>query len=205
MEVFPFLSKTLSGLKVMTEIAKTHPHSGEIFLPGVAGLSLAMFEMNQPCIWQFHINLPIREIVGFTSAIVPDTAIPDRISREECTKEELITWSTKEAFINPLQKIASLVANQGRRVYVYRIDSFDPFPGPLQGFAWHSFGIPLTFYQPPCQVYPELASTQDHMSISFLDFFHGLEPWEVFNEARRILVFKGELTKVITGEEIVMG
>jgi carboxylesterase type B len=150
-------------------------------------------------------NLPIREIVGFTSAIVPETAIPERISREECTKEELITWSTKEAFINPLLKIASLVANQGRRVYVYRIDSVDPFPGPLQGFAWHSFGIPLTFYQPPCQIYPELASTQDHMSTSFLDFFHGLEPWEVFNEARRMLVFEGDLTKVITGEEIVMG
>jgi carboxylesterase type B len=49
MGVFPFLSKTLSGLKVMTEIVKTHPHSREIFPPDVAGLSLAMFEMNQHC------------------------------------------------------------------------------------------------------------------------------------------------------------
>lgn len=146
-------------------------------------------------------DLHIREVVEFTRAIVSNTPIPRRISQGKCTKQELITWSTKEAFINPLLKIASLATNQGRRIYVYRIDSVDPFPGPLQGFAWHSFGIPLTFYQPPCRVYPELASTQEHMSICLLNFFHGREPWEEFNKARRIVVFNGKSTKLTNTKE----
>jgi carboxylesterase type B len=143
-------------------------------------------------------DLPTREVVEFSCAIVPHIPIPDKIFKEECTRQELVAWSTKEAFINPLLKVVSSAASKGSRVYIYRIDSTDPFPGPLQGFAWHSFGIPLTFYQPPCRVYPELASTQDHMSVAFLDFFHGLKPWEEFNQAQRMIVFKDKSTTMVT-------
>jgi carboxylesterase type B len=142
-------------------------------------------------------DISLQQALEFTRTVVPDICVPASISNG-CTKRELVTWSTEETFINQLRKVASVAADQGARVYVYMIDYVDPFPGPLQGYAWHSFGIPLTFYQPPGRVYPEFAKTQDNMSADFLKFFYGLEPWRAFNEARSVIHWNGASTKIVS-------
>jgi hypothetical protein len=36
------------------------------------------------------------------------------------------------------------------------------------------------------------------MSVAFLDFFQGLKPWEEFNQAKRMIVFKDKSTTMVT-------
>jgi carboxylesterase type B len=138
-------------------------------------------------------EIPVREMVAFTKAIVPDVSVPVGISQGHCSKQEIVAWATQESFLEPLAKVAKQASSQGTSVYVYRIDCKDPFPGPMQGFAWHSFGIPLTFYQPPCRAYQELAATQDSMSIALVKFFYGVEPWQSFNKAGHVQHWSGEM------------
>jgi carboxylesterase type B len=145
-------------------------------------------------------QLPVKEMVEFTRALIPGISVPGNISQEKCSKRELVAWSTEAAFIDPLTNVASVAANHGACVHVYRIGSVDPFPGPLQGFAWHSFGIPLTFYQPSCRVYPGLAATQDNMSTALLNFFYGLEPWQSFNEARQMMHWDGDSQRMVSAD-----
>jgi hypothetical protein len=79
---------------------------------------------------------------------------------------------------------------------MYIVDVTDPFPGPLHGFAWHSFGVPLTFYQPPGRVYSALKATQERMSVAHLDFFDGLEPWQDYGHAQSRQIWDGEASRI---------
>lgn len=72
------------------------------------------------------------------------------------------------------------------QLFVYRIDCPDPFPGDLEGYSWHSYGIPFTFNQPPCRTRSRLLALQNSVTSAFLTFLHGSEPWPLFNQTQAI-------------------
>ncbi|KAM0420297.1 hypothetical protein ACHAPT_011958 [Fusarium lateritium] len=134
-------------------------------------------------------DLTAEQAIELTQLVTRQASVLVNSTTKLSTKRELIAWSSDQAFINPLMSLVSagITQSPGTRFYVYRISCPDPFPGPLQGYAWHSYGIPFTFNQPACRTYPELAKMQDSMTLAFLRFLHGHEPWEAFNNARKVM------------------
>jgi carboxylesterase type B len=119
-------------------------------------------------------------------SINPHIPVPASLGGSE---GDLVAWSTREIFNKPIMGVASAatISSPTTKLYLYRIQCPDPFPGHLQGYAWHSYGIPFTFNQPACRVYPQLATMQDHMTTAFLDFFHGLEPWQPWSASESLM------------------
>ncbi|KAJ4204144.1 hypothetical protein NW759_014981 [Fusarium solani] len=134
-------------------------------------------------------DLTAEQAIIFTQLVTRQVATPVTMATKSSTKRELIAWSSDQAFINPLMSLVSagITQSPASLFYVYRISCPDPFPGPLQGYAWHSYGIPFTFNQPACRTYPELAKMQDMMTLAFLRFLHGDEPWEAFNNSKKVM------------------
>ncbi|OKL61839.1 hypothetical protein UA08_02295 [Talaromyces atroroseus] len=114
----------------------------------------------------------------------------------------LIAYCTRQVFQWPTQSIAQTMSGQGQKVYVYSIDVEDPFPGLLQGFVWHSFGVPVMFYQPSCQKHQQLKITTDMMSEKHIDFIYGKEPWEEFGVAGRKWSWNGQDSGLIDVESM---
>lgn len=114
----------------------------------------------------------------------------------------LVDYGTRCIFQQPVMDLGAFMATQSKTVYVYGINTVDPFPGSLQGFSWHSFGIPIMFYQPACQKYKELAITADRMSEIYLGFFYGEEPWEPHSTAGRKWSWKGEESGLVEKEDL---
>ncbi|KAM5357548.1 hypothetical protein ACJZ2D_016155 [Fusarium nematophilum] len=149
-------------------------------------------------------NLTAGQAVELAQIVTPyasDTAIPMVKSH---TKRELIVWSSYQAFVGPLMRLASAAATQspGTQLYGYRICCPDPFPVPLQSYAWHSYGIPFTFNQPVCRDCPELAAMQDNLTSAFLKFLYGHEPWEAFNNARKVMHWSNSGGEMASGESL---
>ncbi|KAK6369843.1 hypothetical protein LTS17_009293 [Exophiala oligosperma] len=142
-------------------------------------------------------NLPDAELVDHVRKLVPEIANEAVFSKGKSALQALTEWATEETFVKPTIETLSHVAEQGTTVYAYEISVVDPFPGPLHGYSWHSFGVPLTFCQPPGRVYPHIKATQEKMSKAHIDFIHGLEPWEAFNVGRRKMCWNGEQTHLV--------
>ncbi|KAM0208142.1 hypothetical protein ACHAQI_007152 [Fusarium lateritium] len=147
-------------------------------------------------------DLTAEQTIEFTQSVIPRVSIPTSLTTKEYTKHELIKWSSDEAFKCPLINLASSAVDQlvATKLYMYRISCRDPFPGPLQGYAWHSYGIPLTFNQPACRTYPQLARVQDDITSAFLKFLNDCAPWEAFNFAKKVMHWsdRGEELSPIT-------
>ncbi|KAF4629732.1 hypothetical protein G7Y89_g8410 [Cudoniella acicularis] len=137
------------------------------------------------------------QIVDFLRSIVPDAPVATIFPGGKPTLQALIEWMTNDVFTHPTLELAAKVIENGPKLFLYTIDLVDPFPGPLHGYAWHSFGVPLTFYQPPGRVYPRFQVTQEKMSASYINFFYGLEPWEPYRAAGRQMSWNGERTGVV--------
>ncbi|OAP58682.1 hypothetical protein AYL99_07772 [Fonsecaea erecta] len=142
-------------------------------------------------------NLPDAALVDYVRKLVPDIGDDALFSNGKSALQTLTEWATEETFVKPTMDMLSEAAKQGTTVYAYEIFVVDPFPGPLHGYSWHSFGVPLTFYEPPARVYAQIAATQDKMSRAHIKFFHDLEPWEAFSAGRRKMRWNGEQTQLV--------
>ncbi|OAG39673.1 hypothetical protein AYO21_06141 [Fonsecaea monophora] len=142
-------------------------------------------------------NLPDAVLAEHVRKLAPELAGEALFSGGHDALQTLTEWATEETFVRPTMDMLSDAAEQGTTVYAYEISVVDPFPGPLHGYAWHSFGVPLTFYEPSARVYPQIKATQDKMSEAYVAFFHGLEPWEAFNVAKRKMCWDGEQTRLV--------
>lgn len=136
------------------------------------------------------------ELWDFVQSIAPGGEII--FSDGKPSLEKLIAWVTEDAFTRPAVQLASQAdKNSHNSLYLYAINLVDPFPGPLQSYAWHSLGVSLTFYQPPGRVSPQIRATQENMSAAYVDFIYGLEPWEPLSVAKRQMCFNGEESELI--------
>lgn len=113
----------------------------------------------------------------------------------------LIAFGTRSVFQRPVMELAASMTNSAK-VYVNSIEVKDPFPGRLHGFAWHSFGVPIMFYQPACQKHAELKITADKMSEMYINFLHGEEPWEEYTVSGRKWAWKGDKSEMVNGEDL---
>ncbi|CAK7214693.1 hypothetical protein SEUCBS140593_002271 [Sporothrix eucalyptigena] len=113
----------------------------------------------------------------------------------------LVTFGTHLVFRGPAHAFAAAVHRQcpNHRVYLYSIDIVDPFPGTLSGFAWHSFGNAILFYQPACQRDAELARTADLVSVAHIGLLHGQASavWEPFGVAGERISWNGSRTAMV--------
>ncbi|CAK7201544.1 hypothetical protein SEUCBS139899_004250 [Sporothrix eucalyptigena] len=131
----------------------------------------------------------------------------------------VVTFGTDHFIRSPTNKFAAAVAKQcpDHRVYLYSIDIVDPFPGtsldgtplegtgkngPLNNFAWHSFGNAIMFYQPACQKDAELGATADkiteaHMNVMYGKMSNGEQSWEPFDVAGRKMSWNGTKSGII--------
>ncbi|OJJ43540.1 hypothetical protein ASPZODRAFT_19263 [Penicilliopsis zonata CBS 506.65] len=136
----------------------------------------------------------------FTSALLDSQLFTSATS----PMRALVAFGTRSVFQRPVMELAAAMATRdnAQQVYVYGIDATDPFPGPLHGYSWHSFGVPIMFYQPACQKHAELKATADRMSEIYLGFFHGEEPWEGYAVAQRKWTWKGEQSGMVTPEDL---
>lgn len=146
---------------------------------------------------------PDEELVEFVHSLAPDVGDQVLFADGKRPLEVITQWATQESFIRPCVEMLSAAAGYGHTVYGYEIAVVDPFPGTLHGFSWHSFGVPLTFYQPPGRIYPEIATTQDKLSAALVDFFYGREPWEAFNVEGRKICWDGEQSRLIKAADSV--
>ncbi|KIW74924.1 hypothetical protein Z517_11695 [Fonsecaea pedrosoi CBS 271.37] len=142
-------------------------------------------------------NLPDAVLAEHVRKLAPELVGDALFSGGKDALHALTEWATEETFVRPTMDMLSDAAEQGTTVYAYEISVVDPFPGPLHGYAWHSFGVSLTFYEPSARVYPQIKATQDKMSEAYVAFFHGLEPWEAFNVAKRKMCWDGEQTRLV--------
>ncbi|OQV03499.1 hypothetical protein CLAIMM_08538 [Cladophialophora immunda] len=142
-------------------------------------------------------NLPDAVLIDHVRKLAPEIADEALFSKGKGALQALTEWATEETFVKPTIDMLSQAADQGTTVYAYEISVVDPFPGPLHGYSWHSFGVPLTFYEPPGRVYPPIKATQERMSQAYINFIHGLEPWEAFNAGRRKICWNGEQTLLV--------
>ena len=133
-------------------------------------------------------DLTVEHTIAFATMLDPNVFIPEFLRTMPQTKHDLIAWSSEQAFIKPLMTFLSdvMVQHSQTQLFVYRINCPDPFPGDLQGYTWHSYGIPFTFNQPACRVYPELLRLQNSMTSAILMFLHGKDPWQCFNKTQAI-------------------
>lgn len=120
----------------------------------------------------------------------------------------LIAFGTHAMFVAPILEFTAAASSRGpeQKVYQYSIDITDPFsgqgldgsvPGPLRGYAWHSFGNAILFYQPACQACPELAATAAKMSDAYTSFMYGHGPWEAFGVKGRKMSWNGNFTGLV--------
>ncbi|CAK7216753.1 hypothetical protein SCUCBS95973_002913 [Sporothrix curviconia] len=129
----------------------------------------------------------------------------------------LVAFGTDRFIRGPSHNFAAAVSRQStnHRVYLYSIDIVDPFPGTtldgaplegtgktgaLQGFAWHSFGNAIVFYQPACQRDAELGVTADkiteaHISIMYGD---GDSVWQPYGQAGRKMSWNGTKSGMVS-------
>jgi carboxylesterase type B len=114
----------------------------------------------------------------------------------------LIAYCTRQIFQWPTLSTAVAMSDCGKKVYAYSVDVEDPFPGPLQGFVWHSFGVPLMFYQPSCQKHQQLKITVDMMSDKYIGFMYGKEPWEEIGVAGRKWSWNGQDSGLIDAKSM---
>lgn len=114
----------------------------------------------------------------------------------------LVAYGTLSVFQRPVMDLAHSMAEQGKQVWVYELGITDPFDGPLQGFAWHSFGVPIMFYQPSCKKNVELRITADKTTSAYVGFFYGYEPWESFNVSRRKWLWDGAASDLVEPSDI---
>jgi carboxylesterase type B len=150
-------------------------------------------------------SLSDSQILAFVQSVIPEVPIEKFSHKGESILQQLIAWVTEDTFVRPAIEMALTACSTGHKVYFYSIATKDPFPGPLQGFSWHSVGVPMTFYQPPGRVYASIAATQERMSSAHLDFVHGLEPWEAFGKARRHMCWDGEGSRMVMSGLAVEG
>ncbi|EXJ73229.1 uncharacterized protein A1O5_02989 [Cladophialophora psammophila CBS 110553] len=142
-------------------------------------------------------NLPDTTLVEYVRDLAPEIADGALCSDGKSALQALTEWATEETFIHPTIELLSEAAKHGTTVYAYEISVVDPFPGPLHGYSWHSFGVPLTFCEPPGRVHSRISATQDKMSKAYTGFLHGFEPWESFNVGRRKMCWNGEETLLV--------
>ncbi|KIW64075.1 hypothetical protein PV04_09033 [Phialophora macrospora] len=147
-------------------------------------------------------DLKTDQAVAFLQMLVSQNPAQASLMARTRSKRETITWSTDQMFLNPLKSLVSAAVTKSPNIglYTYRIHCPDPFPGPLQGYAWHSYGIPFTFNQPACRKYPELARMQDNMTPAFLRFLSGYEPWESFNTTRKMMCWTSRGAEMVNAE-----
>lgn len=145
-------------------------------------------------------HVSVDDTIRFTTMLYPHATVPDILRTTLQTQHDLITWSSEQAFIKPLMIFISHITTRysHHKLFVYRISCPDPFPGDLQGYAWHSYGIPFTFNQPACRTYPELSRLQDSITSAVLMFLYGREPWQSFNRTRSTRNWTSR------GEELIM-
>ncbi|PWY93024.1 alpha/beta-hydrolase [Aspergillus sclerotioniger CBS 115572] len=125
------------------------------------------------------------------SVMKPDVDTPLR---------SLLALATHTLFIAPDIEFATRVASHpNHKTYLYSIDIVDNVPGPLGGYAWHSFGNAVFFYQPACQANRELGATADKMSDAYTSFMYGdRNPvWEEFGKNGRMLSWNGKRTGLV--------
>ncbi|PYH93321.1 alpha/beta-hydrolase [Aspergillus ellipticus CBS 707.79] len=122
--------------------------------------------------------------------------------------QSIIDVGTHALFSAPNLEFATRAAKKpNHKIYLYSIDIPDPFPGtdlagntpgPLKGYAWHSFGNGILFYQPPGRTDPEVAATADRMSDAYTSFIHGQGPvWEAFGDSGRMMSWNGNQTGLV--------
>ncbi|PWY90713.1 alpha/beta-hydrolase [Aspergillus heteromorphus CBS 117.55] len=121
----------------------------------------------------------------------------------------LLSIATHALFTAPdLEFCTRNATKPHRKVYLYSIDIPDPYPGtdfegnspgPLGGYAWHSFGNGIFFYQPPARVDPEISATADRMSDAYTSFIYGDKgpAWEAFGEKGRMMSWNGSSTGLV--------
>lgn len=128
----------------------------------------------------------------------------------------VVAFGTHLFIRGPSHAFAAAVHRQcpDHRVYLYSIDIVDPFPGtaydgttltksdvagPLSGFAWHSFGNALVFFQPACQRDAELGATTDKITAAHIGLMNGQGSavWEPFGVAGRRMSWNGSHTALV--------
>ncbi|CAD6587686.1 MAG: hypothetical protein CYPHOPRED_004022 [Cyphobasidiales sp. Tagirdzhanova-0007] len=131
---------------------------------------------------------------GYTSST--QQAIYESKMYTEATSpvEALVNILTEGIWAIPSLSAAKVAAAGGKRLYFYIIEMPDPFPTPLQGYAYHSFGLPLLFYQPGPRKDEELARTMEKMSEKYIQYLYDEEPWENFGLSERYMSWNGSKT-----------
>ncbi|PYI08331.1 alpha/beta-hydrolase [Aspergillus sclerotiicarbonarius CBS 121057] len=112
----------------------------------------------------------------------------------------VLALATHRLFITPNLELATRVASHpNHKIYLYSIDIADGFTNQLGGYAWHSFGNSIFFYQPACRTRPELAATADKLSDAYTTFIYGDKgpTWEEFSEKGRMMSWNGNRTGLV--------
>lgn len=128
----------------------------------------------------------------------------------------VVAFGTHLFIGGPSHAFAAAVSRQcpNHKVYTYSIDIVDPFPGtandgtpltkddpagPLSGFAWHSFGNAIMFYQPACQKDAELGQTADKITAAHIGLMNGntLPDWEPFGVAGKRMSWNGSKSALV--------
>ncbi|CAK7221924.1 hypothetical protein SBRCBS47491_004695 [Sporothrix bragantina] len=128
----------------------------------------------------------------------------------------LVTFGTDRFIRGPSHNFALAVSRQcpNHRVYLYSIDIVDPFPGTtlegtslkgtgktgvLHGFAWHSFGNAIVFYQPACQKDAELGLTADKITEAHIRIMYGEgnSAWQPYSVAGKKMRWNGNKSGMV--------
>ncbi|EXJ79832.1 hypothetical protein A1O3_08117 [Capronia epimyces CBS 606.96] len=165
----------------------------------------------------YGTDLSETDVRRHLQSIDPDPKFASAILSSEPMKSAssplrgLVALATQAVFVAPILEFASAASCAARspgKIYCYSIDVTDPFPGealdghspgPLSGYAWHSFGNAILFYQPACQTHAELAITADKMSEAYIKFMAGGEmgAWESFGLGGRKMSWNGSHTGLV--------
>ncbi|RAK98089.1 alpha/beta-hydrolase [Aspergillus ibericus CBS 121593] len=112
----------------------------------------------------------------------------------------LLALATHTLFTAPDFEFATRVTSHPtHKIYLYSIDIPDGYTNQLGGYAWHSFGNSIFFYQPASRARPELAETADRLTDANTSFIYGDKGpvWEEFREKGRMLSWNGSQTGLV--------
>lgn len=90
-------------------------------------------------------------------------------------------------------------------ISIYRFEQADGFAqSPLKGYAYHALDNAFFCRLPSVagpRAQPDTRETADRLSRAVLDFAHGSQPWETYDVNRRIMVFNGDASGLVSNEQ----
>jgi carboxylesterase type B len=138
------------------------------------------------------LSMPMTEICTVLHTALEGTGIDlDEYKSPTELVRALSLPVTLNTFVRPCLALGTTAASQGKTIYIHEFAVVDPFSGPLNGFAWHSIGNAILFYQPACRRDSAISKVADQLSESLMSFLHGGQPWQAFGVESKKIVLDG--------------